>query len=234
MTMNRERSGGQPPSFPSEAALQSFLAEQVELPAAFEQPRLRREVPVGGCIPDLVSVSFRRIPDSTIWPNKWTLRHIHILHAASRRPRLHLHSLADRCYESVERLRPLVRDLVRTGALTEFESGALAVAREIASIEAEVVAVEAKLDRWKDALRQAITYKRFADRAVVAMDSAGAPRDRDALREFETAGVGLCAVSTDSTEWLVPAPTGQTTSSPERHYLIASAASSRQTSWSFR
>lgn len=233
MSVACEKSGDDR-SFASEAALQVFLAEQVELPAAFELSRSRREVPVGGCIPDLVSVSFREIPDADIWPNKWTLRHIHILHAASRRPRLHLRSLAARCYESVERLRPLVRDLVRTGALIEFDSGAVAVAREIASIEAEVVAVEAKLDRWRDALRQAVAYKRFADRAIVAMDWAGAPRNPDALSEFVAAGVGLCAVSTDSTHWLVPAPPAQAAPSPERHYLIASAATARQTSWSLR
>lgn len=220
-------------AFHSEAALQAFLAERVELPMAFDLARSRREVPVGGCVPDLVSVSFREMPDAGIWPSKWTLRHIHVLNAASRR-RLHLRSLAARCPESEDRLRPLVRDLVRTGALVEFASGALGVAEEIAAIEAEVVAVEAKLDRWGDALRQAISYKRFADKAIVAMDSAGAPREPEAWSEFAREGIGLCAVSSDSTEWLVPARRVGSSRSPERHYLIASAATSRQTWWSFR
>lgn len=220
--------------FMSEAALQCFLAERMDLPTSFEVSRSKREVPVGGCIPDIVAVSFREMPDAAIWPRKWTLRHIHVLHAASLRPRLHLRSLAARCHESIDRLRPLVRDLIRTGALIEFESGAVGLAHDIAAIEAEVVAVEAKLDRWRDALKQAVTYKRFADRSIVAMDWAGAPRDPTSLREFEAVGVGLCAVSTDLTEWLVPPPPPEAARSAERHYLVASAATLRQTSWSLR
>lgn len=57
-----------------------------------------------------------------------------------------------------------------------------------------VTAVELKLDRWAEALRQAIAYQLAADRAWVAMPLAAASRAYRQRWIFEAEGVGLLAV----------------------------------------
>jgi len=58
-----------------------------------------------------------------------------------------------------------------------------------------MVAIEAKLTRWRDALEQAREYRRFADQAFVALPEASIPLTRRHRADFETAGVGLLSVN---------------------------------------
>ena len=57
-----------------------------------------------------------------------------------------------------------------------------------------VTAIEMKLDRWAEALRQAIAYQLAADRVWVAMPLAAAFRPYRERWMFEAQGVGLLAV----------------------------------------
>ncbi len=58
-----------------------------------------------------------------------------------------------------------------------------------------VVAVEAKLSRWRDALAQAATYQRYADRVFVALPERFAGNAFRHADEFRAAGVGLLRVN---------------------------------------
>ena len=98
-------------------------------------------------------------------------------------------------------------------------------------METEVVAVEAKLSRWKEALGQAVAYQEYADWVVVVMDPEAIPRREDVADSFREAGVGLCSLSPIKTEWLV-LPVKERKSGHNREYLLASALSRAQTSWS--
>ena len=98
-----------------------------------------------------------------------------------------------------------------------------------------MVAIEAKLCRWRDALRQAETYTQFADRVVVAMDLHGVPRASSAASLFRKRGIGLCGLSPHATEWLVRPESNPDCRGPEWEYLVATApAPSAQTLWSLR
>ncbi len=57
-----------------------------------------------------------------------------------------------------------------------------------------MTAIEMKMDRWADALRQAIAYQLAADRVWVAMPLAAASRPYRQRWIFEAEGVGLLAV----------------------------------------
>jgi hypothetical protein len=58
-----------------------------------------------------------------------------------------------------------------------------------------MVAIEAKLTRWRDALEQAREYRQFADQAFVALPETSIPLARRHRADFETAGVGLLSVN---------------------------------------
>jgi len=60
-----------------------------------------------------------------------------------------------------------------------------------------IVAVEAKLSRWRDALAQATSYRTYADESYVALPVRQAMTAAKSRDLFDAAGVGL--LSTDST-----------------------------------
>jgi hypothetical protein len=70
---------------------------------------------------------------------------------------------------------------------------------------AEVIAVEAKLHRWREAIEQATTYRRFANRSFVALPRAtieGSAQISEACRER---GLGLIAVWSSGAKVVRPA-----------------------------
>ena len=58
----------------------------------------------------------------------------------------------------------------------------------------EVVAIEAKLRRWRDALHQAYRNTCFAHQSYVVLPRAAARLAQCHLAEFERRGVGLCCL----------------------------------------
>lgn len=81
------------------------------------------------------------------------------------------------------------------------ESGLVTVSRgRIAPVRPwwgtrNVIAIEAKLYKWRDALDQAVRYLAYADESYVALPEACTPRAVSELHLFEAAGVGLLSVS---------------------------------------
>jgi hypothetical protein len=230
-TRARSRHSAKSESFRAESELQQYLAEWNWIAFLGRRAvRLRREMPIGGCIPDLVVVGFGATPPERLWPRRWTYRHAHVV-ATLRRRSLRLKTLAARCFDSPERLQPVVTDLLLNGTLRESKTGVLALSKRIRGLKAEVVAVEAKLERWSDALEQARSYRGFSNRVIVAMDAERAPRSKRVLRRFAQAGIGLWRVSARGIEVLLqPRPRRVATS--EWEYVVASAVASRnQTLW---
>lgn len=73
------------------------------------------------------------------------------------------------------------------------------------STEGEVVAFEAKLLRWKDALDQAYRNTCFAHRSYVVLPPKAAARAAQYSAEFERRGVGICSVDHGRLEVLLEA-----------------------------
>ena len=192
---------------------------------------VRREVPLGDIIPDVVYVSFSSRPSKSLWPRRWTHRHAHILWLLRRRKRLKAATIARWCYDTEARITPLLDDLESSGAIERVPTGTFQLTNEMRTVNAAIVAVETKLTRWKDALAQASSYLRFADESVVAMTKETTPRDDKRLSYFHSSGVGLCAVGPGEIEWLIE-PQRSDDAGAEKEYLIGSAAHGNQTLWS--
>jgi len=195
----------------------------------------RREVRVGTRIPDLVYVSFQPRIVRDLWPKRASYRHAHVLWLLRRDGALKEEAIASKTYSRLDRVRSLVGDLLKTGAVVCQESGYLTLSQAMAGISVEIYAVEAKLQRWRQALNQAESYLSFAHQAFVAMDATATPRTQAVITEFESRGIGLIAVEPHSFEWVVrPTKHGQNVG-PESEYVIASAATGAfQTWWSSR
>lgn len=114
----------------------------------------------------------------------------------------------------------------------ETTSGSLALSPEMRSLRAHILAIEAKLARWSEALAQAISYRQFADRVIVAMDAGLFDRtDTGVVSRFRRAGVGLCVVDRDGPTPVHEGRRAERTSA-QREYVCSSAFLHRtQTLW---
>jgi hypothetical protein len=86
-----------------------------------------------------------------------------------------------------------VKHLETAGLVRRRPNGAVEALR-VCRPARSLVAVEAKLVRWRDALSQATTYRRYADEAFVALPEAHARPAVENAQEFRAAGVGLLIV----------------------------------------
>lgn len=72
--------------------------------------------------------------------------------------------------------------------------------------ECEVVAFEAKLSRWKEALHQAYRNTCFAHRSYVLLPEAASTSPKRFLRQFERRRVGLCILGAKGLTVVIEAP----------------------------
>lgn len=220
--------------FQRERDLQIHLATMNSvLHESFEVTFTRREVSLGHCIPDLIYVRIAEMPSVRILPRNTTYRHSHTLWLLKQNGRLSLDRLAALSYDTADRMRQLVTDLIKAGSVIE-SGGYLRLAPALSDLDCEVVAVEAKMKDWRQALAQAESYQRFADRVFVAMDPIGVPSNPDVIQMFRERSIGLCGVG-DDVQWIIYPKRHQRPLGPNHEYLLASALSStRQQSWSLR
>jgi len=192
--------------FQSERELQSHLARTAaRLVPDGGAMLVRREMPVGGCIPDLLLVTVTSSPAESLWPQTFSYRHACVLAELRRFTALHRTTLASRLYEEEDRLDDLISDLTRSESVEETTTGSLRLSEGMRSLRVSVMAIEAKLSRWSEALAQAKNYCAFADRTMVALDAGLFDRShRRALAQFRRAGVGLCLVDRDGPVLLHP------------------------------
>lgn len=110
--------------------------------------------------------------------------------------------LVEHLVAELEGLRPWgLRDLVR-----EFSYGA-GRADVVGVLESGgVIAIEAKLERWKEALHQAYRNTCFTNHSYVLLPWAAAQRASSFLGEFERRGVGLCTAADEEIRILFEPP----------------------------
>lgn len=200
----------------------------------FSTQFIRREVSIGECIPDVVIVG---IQDSSViinYPKKITSHHIFILWLIKISKQITPDEVAERSFQRLSKVNQIIDDLVNSGIIIRNETGELKVQEPIASLQTEVVAIEAKLSNWRQAFEQAKRYQEFADKVIVAMDADRTPRQLPILEEFSRQKIGLCAVSPNDLEWLVY-PEYEFVESFEKEYIVSSALSpSTHTLWERR
>lgn len=126
----------------------------------------------------------------------------------------------------------LSRGLLRNGALDRLEMWGLLARGPGGQVRLterwppaiEIVAFEAKLTRWKEAVEQARAYRSFADRVYVVVPDALLITVREQLDSFASAGVGLLAVGVGSLVELCEADVVPNSEHDWRRELVLSRA----------
>ena len=155
--------------------------------------RVFTEVPVysaGVCIPDMVLVY--QISPSTLPVKVLSSFEAGVLSYIAANGGESIEAVASGMYCQVKNVETVVKSLVRKG-LVSGTSDALIADVPALTGQTHVVAIEAKLTRWKDAIEQAEEYFVFAHRSFIAMpaDVAGRP---EVLERCASVGVGVFAV----------------------------------------
>jgi len=187
------------------------------VPRSPQAPLVVDEVPAGQGIADVVAVRFdtgalRDRLDALVGPICSPLRVRTLL--ALRSDRLtRIATLARKVHASPTSLtRSTLRPLAEDG-LVEVCGDCARSTGAWRPVDGHVTAIELKLSKWRDALRQADNIAIGADRSWVVLDAARASQAVAAADQFRAFGVGLAVVGAESPLRIVVRPSGRR---PER------------------
>lgn len=153
--------------------------------------RVLREPNLGAIIPDLlIGIGRRanRAPKGQAYRS--TRMEAHVMALLERERALAMKAISEAIFMSSEDVHHTLEKLSRAGVV-HCVRGAWRLSRQHSSKWIEIVAVEVKLSRWREALCQATEYLDFADRSYVILDGNRA-KDSPLIREaFAERGIGL-------------------------------------------
>lgn len=109
--------------------------------------------------------------------------------------------------------------LTRAGAVMVHDSGELQLLQDYRAHNVNLIAIEMKMCKWRQALAQAVAYLRFADEAYVVIDGNQVQVTKSVVKEFELYPVGLLAQRGDLVETVVQAV--RATRAPSADRLLA-------------
>src|SRR5688500_7374177 len=116
-----------------------------------------REVRVGTLIPDLVAFHSWAPAKPQVQLPVLTLFESTVVSALVRRPR-RISGIASQLFTRADRVQAVLDRLVRRGLAKTCARGIYSLARGSIPARTEVIAVEAKLTRWREAVAQARRY----------------------------------------------------------------------------
>lgn len=152
------------------------------------------EVQVEAVVPDLVAVAFQSA-EAESGDRVRSLRGFECAVLAELLVRNRTsRTLAERLWSREATVNAALDRLAWGGLVTRQRSGTYRLA-EAAFRGAYVIAIEAKLRRWADAVEQARSYQSFANRAFVALPAGVAERNAALAATCRKAGIGLLSVS---------------------------------------
>lgn len=169
-----------------------------------DQCRVAHELTVGHSIADIVIL--RTNATTSLWPEgPLSVVESAILSSLRRLGTADVELIAKEVFMNAEPVRRSLLGRLSSWSLVQNREGEFKSSKAWVS-RSEIIAIEAKLTRWRDAIAQAEAYRRYADRAFVLlpMDVAEiASRHRDAFTE---AGVGLLAYDDGTVVRVIPSP----------------------------
>jgi len=142
-------------------------------------------------IPDVIAIGTRGRPHLE-WTQRLSYTQASILDYLEQAPQpMRAEELAEQLFIRPHVLSGALSTLSKWKLVRRSSTGELRVSKLTGSNTTEIVAIEAKLARWRDALRQAVEYLAFANRAYVVLDDLTARDKPAAFSEFREWGVGL-------------------------------------------
>lgn len=164
---------------------------------------IKREVPVGDCIPDLICVGIKFLPGEINWPINWNGKHSFVLWLLKKFDKLKLGEIINYSFDTEKDVKQILSDLVSKDFVYETENKSYKLSKLIKSIDADVISFEVKINDWKEALCQAKKYLHFSDKAIVVIDQINSC-DIDLVKhEFEKENIGLCLISKKTIQWII-------------------------------
>ena len=179
-----------------------------------------RHFQVDMTIPDLVFVGRtsqsknkqRRLPRLSVF-DTWVLAEL--LQGSLRHD-----VITRRLHTRTERTRSALQRLERFGLVAPLGSGSYGLGKRSLHSSVEVVAVDAKLTRWKQAVVQATDFLRFSNRSFVALPETTIARSAVVAEACLDSGVGLIAVGKKQLRVIVR-PRRRDPRSPEWLWLLS-------------
>jgi hypothetical protein len=152
------------------------------------------EVAVGQVIPDLViirarmtgnvSAKFVRLTSF----ESWIVGELMCMGALSEQTLTHM------LFTRTESTISALEKLQKIGVVRRTKSGTYVVTTDF-SKRFEIVSVEAKLNRWAAAIKQAKKYLKFSDESFIALPTSVISRNPQIIARCAAEGIGLIAVS---------------------------------------
>lgn len=178
-------------SFGYERELCDALASQL---SRFESPRvrMRHQLQIGAEIPDFVVT----LASAGAAPRISAIDSAIVAQLLDDGV-LNTTSIASRLYTQTQRVTTCLARLRRAGLVVESASDKWTLTAKAGDdlLNSRVIAIEAKLTRWKDALAQAVSYQRFANLSFVALPLDVLRRRRQELRsDCQRHRIGLVGV----------------------------------------
>lgn len=178
--------------------------------------------PVGFVVPDFLHV--RALHDNWgITTHKMTVLDASIVAELLKVKRLSAELIAARLFAAPKRVDSRLRLLANVGILG-VQAGQYYATRRHSLAGVKVIAVEVKLRRWQQALKQAMSYLRFANQSYIAMPEHVVASNLRIQHACRAAGVGVLAVGQSATTMLHRARR-QKVQSAEWVWLVARALS---------
>lgn len=163
--------------------------------------RVAHEFPIGQSIADMVIL---RPVNEQVWPEApLTVAESVVLSTLRQLGAARADTIGRQVFMPAEEVRALLDGRLAEWQLVRSRARGMIEARAAWVREAEVVAIEAKLTRWRDALKQATFYRRYADRAFVLLPRASAETAFHHADMFLSAGVGLLAYDVQGVSSLI-------------------------------
>jgi hypothetical protein len=165
------------------------------IPLAFEvsegqRTRVLKEPAIGSVIPDVLIGSWRG--DLPPWGNLNAVSR-HVLACLSAQKIVPNEGyLCESLLLSSAAADTAVSALKRIGAVVKRDSGEVAIQPEFDVLDSiTLIAIEMKLKRWREALDQAVAYRKFADEAHVVLDGNQVRLTDEVRNTFASLGIGL-------------------------------------------
>jgi hypothetical protein len=165
------------------------------------------EFRVGSVIPDILAVKRDVSPlSSGSRLRGLTSLDCAVLAALSQVTATTSKALADRLYSRNERIKFVLARLESRKLVTLLEADQYEFCHSAFPLCTELVAVEAKLSRWRDALAQAQSYLAFANQTFVALPLTTIDRHfLPIVDECQMYGIGLISVHEADVDVVIPA-----------------------------
>jgi hypothetical protein len=215
--------GNVPTTFPYEQDLCDVLSRHLDTllfrPGQTARACALSEQAVGAVIPDFIYVRTDELPAGRVSHNLTRIEAA-IVALVLQRNGLDILTLAETLFSTPSRLEPRLSVLRKKGVLVLEASGSYRTADPFDVERRHIVAVEAKLTRWQDALEQAVSYLTFANESYIALPHDLLTRRPGIAEEASARGIGVIGVRPDSAEHISQA-VRRTLQSPEWIWLLS-------------